>query len=173
MSSVLESVAAIDSCTQLFCETMRTFASKKSTVDLGTWLHMFMIYCLWFTEIFLVFAIETISITNWLIIGTHLICVNSFTVRRVHGRGQRHWLLLYSVYKHSTSCIHYRWHSTLVLNQDLSRMNDGSLPFLEVILSEVIPNSQKSLGLLSRGTNSFNVVKGSEYNEYSSMPRKV
>ncbi|KAL8723382.1 MAG: hypothetical protein Q9225_000298 [Loekoesia sp. 1 TL-2023] len=41
MSSVLESENAIDSCTQLFCETMRDFAKKKSIVDLGLWTNMY------------------------------------------------------------------------------------------------------------------------------------
>ncbi|KAL9640463.1 MAG: hypothetical protein Q9164_000282 [Protoblastenia rupestris] len=41
MSSVLESEKAIDSCTQLFCETMRDFAEQKSVVDLGLWINMY------------------------------------------------------------------------------------------------------------------------------------
>lgn len=40
MSSVLESENAIDSCTQLFCETMRDFAKQNSIVDLGLWTNM-------------------------------------------------------------------------------------------------------------------------------------
>ncbi len=40
MSSVLESEKAIDSCTQLFCATMRGFARQKSTVDLSLWINM-------------------------------------------------------------------------------------------------------------------------------------
>jgi len=40
MSSVLESEKAIDSCTQIFCETMRGFAMQKSIVDLGLWINM-------------------------------------------------------------------------------------------------------------------------------------
>jgi len=40
MSSVLESEKAIDSCTQMFCETMRGFAMQKSIVDLGLWINM-------------------------------------------------------------------------------------------------------------------------------------
>ncbi|KAL9608659.1 MAG: hypothetical protein Q9167_006526 [Letrouitia subvulpina] len=41
MSSVLESENAIDSCTQLFCETMHDFAKKNSVVDLGLWINMY------------------------------------------------------------------------------------------------------------------------------------
>lgn len=41
MSSVLESEKAIDSCTQLFRETMRDFARQNSVVDLGLWINMY------------------------------------------------------------------------------------------------------------------------------------
>ncbi|MCJ1474776.1 hypothetical protein MMC13_003436 [Lambiella insularis] len=41
MSSVLESEKAIDSCTELFCETMRDFAKQKSLVDLDLWINMY------------------------------------------------------------------------------------------------------------------------------------
>ena len=40
LSSVLESEKAIDSCTQLFCETMREFAKQNCKVDLGLWINM-------------------------------------------------------------------------------------------------------------------------------------
>lgn len=40
LSSVLESENAIDSCTQLFCESMRDFARQESIVDLGLWINM-------------------------------------------------------------------------------------------------------------------------------------
>lgn len=40
MSSVLESEKAMDSCTQLFSETMREFAEQKSVVDLSLWTNM-------------------------------------------------------------------------------------------------------------------------------------
>ena len=40
MSSVLESERAIDSCTRLFCNRMRTFAAENTVVDLGLWINM-------------------------------------------------------------------------------------------------------------------------------------
>ncbi|KAL8994648.1 MAG: hypothetical protein Q9188_007009 [Gyalolechia gomerana] len=40
MSSVLASESAIDSCTQLFCETMRDFAAYNTVIDLGLWINM-------------------------------------------------------------------------------------------------------------------------------------
>lgn len=40
MSSVLESEKAIDSCTELLCDTMRDFAKQESVVDLGLWMNM-------------------------------------------------------------------------------------------------------------------------------------
>ena len=40
MSSVLESEKAVDSCTQLFCETMREFAKRSSLIELSLWINM-------------------------------------------------------------------------------------------------------------------------------------
>ena len=40
MSSVLESEHSIDSCTELFCETMRDFAKQKTVIDLNLWINM-------------------------------------------------------------------------------------------------------------------------------------
>ena len=40
LSSVLESEKAIDSCTQLFCETMRDLGKGDCVIDLGLWINM-------------------------------------------------------------------------------------------------------------------------------------
>ena len=40
LSSVLESEETIDSCTQLFCETMRDLGKDDSVIDLGLWINM-------------------------------------------------------------------------------------------------------------------------------------
>lgn len=41
MSSVLESEKFIDSCTQLFCESMEGFAKEESVIDLSLWINMY------------------------------------------------------------------------------------------------------------------------------------
>lgn len=40
IASVLESEDAINSCTQELCDTMRSYAKKKSKVDLSVWMNM-------------------------------------------------------------------------------------------------------------------------------------
>jgi acetamidase/formamidase len=41
MSSVLESEEAIDSCTQLLCDTFSDFASQKTVIGMSLWMNMY------------------------------------------------------------------------------------------------------------------------------------